>query len=343
MKHYRIRRCHALLLTTAWLLQVFVGELHAQDPRLSQYFNSPMTVNPAFIGRQVSDWCAMACYRSQWAGDGSQPFSTTTASLEKNLSGENNHNILGMGLMFLTDASNGGVLKRNYLSLGVSYHNALDAEGRQFLAGGLTLNYTNRMLDQTKFQFQSQFGSNGYQPGMAANDGAAIPENNYVDLNAGLYYSIHSARSDFYIGAGYFHAGKPKESAYANTDFAVDPRLSLQAGFEIKLGATENRLAISNIFDQQGESSLYTLGMVYRLAVSGSELGIRSLNLGIWDRFGDAVYPYLGIEANNWLLGLSYDAITSRVATTAMQSFELSLACRFGSKKTTQHNRLLSY
>jgi hypothetical protein len=60
------------------------------------------------------------------------------------------------------------------------------------------------------------------------------------------------------------------------------------------------------------------------------------MNLGVWDRFGDAVYPYIGIEAASWLLGLSYDVPTSNVSNSFrnLQSFEISFTCLFGVKKS---------
>jgi hypothetical protein len=95
-----------------------------------------------------------------------------------------------------------------------------------------------------------------------------------------------------------------------------------------------NELGISSLWEKQGEYKRFTAGLLYKLVLTGSALQIRSLNFGIWDRVGDAVYPYLGIEANDWLLGFSYDVITSKIATTSLQSFEISFGWQFGSARS---------
>lgn len=308
--------------------------LFAQDPRFGQYFTSPMTLNPALTGKGVNDWRVLTNYRSQWQGEGTQPFTTAMLSLEKNLSVGTDKNTLGIGAMFLSDASNGGILKNNYFSIGLSYNNALDAEAKHFLGGGLTLAYANRILDPSKFQFGSQLGSDGYQPSLPANDGVTVPKKSYLDVNAGISYSYHGERSGFYTGVSYFHAARPKDAAMSGSAYTIDPRLSLQMGYRLATGDMGNELGISSLWEKQGEYKRFTAGLLYKLVLTGSALQIRSLNFGIWDRVGDAVYPYLGIEANDWLLGFSYDVITSKIATTSLQSFEISFGWQFGSARS---------
>lgn len=324
---------------------LMVGKAHAQDPRLGQYFASPMTLNPALIGKTVTDWRLLSSYRSQWQGQGTQPFTTTGISLEKNISGGSDKNILAIGLLFLSDASNGGLLKNNYLAFGAAYHNALDAEGRHLFGGGLTVNYANRILDAAKFQFQSQFGSGGFQPNVASNDGVVIPKRSYIDVNAGLTYSYRGDRSGLYTGISYFHAAKPKDGAYANTAYQVEPRLGIQAGYQLLIGEQGHAMNISAIWEQQGEYRQVTTGLLYKITVPESQLKLQSVNLGAWYRFGNTLYPYVGFEAHNWLLGVSYDIMTSKMATSTLQSFELSFGWQFGKSRNSggQRAAVLSY
>ncbi len=325
---HKIVSCLAILLFAT-------GILSAQDSRLSQYFVSPMNLNPALIGKSVGDWRLLGAHRSQWQGSGAEPYTTTTVSIEKNLfAGSTGNNVLGAGLMLQSDESNAGLLKRQHVTAGIAYNNAIDAEGKQFFGGGISVNYARRMLDRSKMLFQSQYGSGGYQPDIPANDNIALPSNSYIDINAGVHYSIRTDKYGFYIGAGYFHANKPKESIYENTEYVIDPRISLQAGYQL-LFANNSELHISSIYEKQGNLSRFTGGLLYKLAVSGSGLSIKTINLGIWDRVGDAVYPYIGIEAGSWVLGMSYDVPVSTVANSLqnLQSFEISFGLQFGKRK----------
>jgi hypothetical protein len=138
----------------------------AQDPHFSQYFASPMTLNPALIGKDVADARISAVMRAQWWGSATsvKPFYTSTISFEKRCLLQGPVTIvLRSRFSLLSDASNGGVLKNNYLSGGIAYNKALDAEGNELLGGGITVTYASRIFDAGKFEFQSQFGSMGFQ------------------------------------------------------------------------------------------------------------------------------------------------------------------------------------
>jgi type IX secretion system PorP/SprF family membrane protein len=317
--------------------------LYAQDPVLSQYFASPMSLNPALTGKGVSDWRLMGSYRSQGQGAGTEPYTTSVISVEKNLLNPGSKDVLGAGFMVMSDASNGGVLKHNFITMGISYNNALDAAGKQLLGGGISFSYARRMLDASKFVFQSQLGSGGYQPSIPAGDGAIVPNNSYIDINAGLHYSIQVKNSGFYTGISYFHAGKPKDGIYYSTEYTIDPRMNIQMGYQQRF-ANNSELQFSGTYDKQGEVNRFTAGLVYKLAVTGSQLSIKTINIGIWDRFGDAFYPYVGIDGDTWLLGLSYDVPTAKLSNSLanLQSFEISFGLLLG-KKGNESRSVVTY
>ena len=43
-----------------------LGKASAQDPHFSQFFSSPLTLNPAFTGKFFGDYRVMGNYRNQW-------------------------------------------------------------------------------------------------------------------------------------------------------------------------------------------------------------------------------------------------------------------------------------
>jgi type IX secretion system PorP/SprF family membrane protein len=326
------------------VLLVLAGKIaNAQDPHYSQYFTSPMTLNPALIGKHVDDWRLALNYRSQWWGGYVQPYNTTTASAEKRLlQGRNDHNSLAFGFSVLSESSNAGVLKNNYFTGGIAYNMALDAAGEMLLGGGLSVTYANRMLDASKFEFQSQYGSMGFQR-TASNDPVPVNSTHYWDMNAGIHLSKQGKKWGYQLGASIYHVGSPEQGFYQSTKFNIDPRYSLQAGLDFALG--NSRLYISSVADYQGISQVYTVGALYKLLVNDET--IHSLNLGLWNRFGDAVYPYVGLEFTNCLLGISYDAVSSQVATeyNAVQSMEFSFVWQLGKgrKNSVQRKAVVTY
>jgi type IX secretion system PorP/SprF family membrane protein len=285
-----------------------------------------MTLNPALTGKSVNDWRGAMNMRSQWWGNSIKPYYTVTASLEKKLG--NNQNYFGLGGMVVSDQSNGGLLKNNYFSCTAAYHMSLDQSGRHELSAGLTGTYANRILDAGKFRFQSQLGSMGFQRDIPANDGIDIQKNNYFDVSAGLYYSFTGNAYGFSAGGALFHASQPYEGVYNNSTYHIPRKASLQAGGWMKIG-NNDALHLSSLADIQGGNSVYTLGGVYKIGV-GDEL-LHSVNLGLWHRFGDAVYPYFALETQRWVAGFTYDFVSSGVGSYAsVQSLELSFVWQFG-------------
>jgi type IX secretion system PorP/SprF family membrane protein len=306
----------------------------AQDPHFSQYFNSPMTINPALIGKGVGDWRAMATFRSQWWGASIAPYNTTTASIEKSVrSGEAGKSVFGFGFLLSSDASNSGLLKNNYFSAGAAYNIALDEQGNELLGVGLEATYANRLLDASKFEFQSQFGSMGFQRSIPSNDPVSILSNRYWDVNMGVHYSKKFTTWAFGLGAALFHASRPQEGVFATTTYSVERRVSLQAGTVFYL-RNNDEVHISSIIDVQGQNSIYTLGGLYKIKLDDN---IKSLNIGLWNRFRDALYPYVALEGKSWLIGISYDVINSEIMNSynSVQSMEVSLVWLFGSKRNT--------
>ena len=43
-----------------------LGKISAQDPHFSQFFSSPLTLNPAFTGKFDGSLRVMGNYRNQW-------------------------------------------------------------------------------------------------------------------------------------------------------------------------------------------------------------------------------------------------------------------------------------
>ena len=67
------------------VLSLFISELAiSQDPYFSQYFASPMTLNPSLIGSDLKKESRLQMItRNQWWGGNSKPYTTNMVSLEK--------------------------------------------------------------------------------------------------------------------------------------------------------------------------------------------------------------------------------------------------------------------
>jgi type IX secretion system PorP/SprF family membrane protein len=320
-----------------------VTPVRAQDPHFSQYFNSPMTINPALIGKDVGDWRLLGVFRSQWWSASVAPYTTTSISLEKSLhSGTGGKSIFGFGFSMLTDASNSGLLKNNFFTAGAAYNIALDGQGNEHLGVGLEATYANRLIDASKFEFQSQFGSMGFQRSTPSGDPVSITSNKYWDVNMGVRYSKDYRKWGFNLGTAVYHASRPQEGFYSSAKFSVERRISLQAGTHFVL-TNNDEIHASLMSDLQGENSVVTLGALYKARLSETQ----KLNLGLWCRFQDALYPYVGFETPNMVVGISYDVVNSQIRNSynSVQSMEISFGWLFGAKRNaaTRPEKILPY
>ena len=71
-----------LRFLSAFVLLLTVFRLSAQDIHFSQYYNSPLTTNPALTGVSAGDIRFGGLYRSQWSAANS-PFKTVQVEADK--------------------------------------------------------------------------------------------------------------------------------------------------------------------------------------------------------------------------------------------------------------------
>src|SRR4051812_36563509 len=150
------------LLFTCILLSA-VLMTRAQDPNFSQFFVSPLTLNPALTGKFDGVFRIAGNYRNQWPSI-NNAFVTATASVDasvlKNRIPEFDQ--FGVGVMAFTDKSGNGVLQHNYIALSTAYHKALDENGYHQIGLGFQGTYVSKTLDRTGLKFEDMLRSDGF-------------------------------------------------------------------------------------------------------------------------------------------------------------------------------------
>ena len=321
---------YILLIGLAYF-KVFIAS--GQDPFFSQFFVSPMTINPALIGNDlVKSTRVQSNARNQWWGGTSLPYSTKTIQIERRLNSRNSeNNEIVLGLMFLNERSNGGILSNTFFSGAVNVKKKLDEKGNSIISGALSCSYNNRMIDLSNATFQSQFGSFGFIRTASNYDPISTFNLNskYIDFNAGLNYEKKSQKFDFNIGGTLFHVGKPDEGFAPNGKYPIDFRKVITSSIKYRSEKNKEVEFLAN-FQNQNKSSLLTYGTTYSLIFD--EIKGSKLTYGLFHRVNESIYPYVGIKYNGMNLGFSHDIITGSAKTSfnTVQSFELSLGYVFG-------------
>src|SRR5215217_2475995 len=80
---------------------------YGQDPSFSQFFSSPLNINPALTANINADWRLISNIRNQWLGPAS-PYVTGTISFDskvfaRRIANMSQNNFFGIGAMLMYD------------------------------------------------------------------------------------------------------------------------------------------------------------------------------------------------------------------------------------------------
>ena len=300
----------------------------AQDIHFSQFFASPLTLNPALAGNFDGNIRVAGNYRDQWPTI-KRAFTTSTISVDFPIltSRLPENDRLALGVMGYTDQQADGVLKNNFGSLSIAYHKGMDEEGYNRLSVGFQAVYCAKNLNVANLKFEDQLRSDGFTG--ITNE---IFQNNqlnigYFDLNAGINYSGTTANNtNFYVGASLYHLTKPKES-FRGGQFYLNQRYTVHGGVYFPMG--ENMmLHTSALYQSQANAHEGVLGAAFGYSLGADYAdNPATVYAGAWLRVGDAMIPYLGLEFGKFRVGMTYDVTTSALksANQARGGFEFSL------------------
>ncbi len=300
----------------------------SQDPHFSQFFASPLTLNPALTGKFDGILRAAGNYRNQWPSI-SKAFITSTLSVDAPIfAGRLPYSdTWGVGVMAMTDRTANGILTSNFLSFSTSYHKGLDEDGLHQIGVGFQGAYTNKRLDASQLHFENQLDLDGNwtNPSGETFDKTKI-NINYFDFNAGALYSgSTTGYNNFYAGFSVYHINRPKES-FTNGYYVLDPRVTFHAGgyFPVAPNAVVH---LSALHSRQSGAFETVFGGAVALNASGDEENPTNFYVGSWVRLSDAIIPYLGLEFGDFRLGATYDINISKLkaASQSRGGIEISL------------------
>ena len=299
------------IISYASILFMLLESTHAQDLHFSQFFNSPLTTNPANTGFiPDADYRLGAHYRNQWSSIMAAPYKTMSAFGDAQLFRNTLENgWLGVGALILSDQAGSGSLTSTKIYGSVAYHQMLG--NSSLLSAGFNLGWANKRINQANLKFPDQFDGHFFDHNASTAVSLANTSVSYFDMQVGLNYA-YFPQEDIYINAGYsiHHVNRPKETFFTNnsTDAIIPMR---HIGFVNAILKVHPKVIINpNIyFTTQAKATELTGGLNanYNLSQSGEV----QLIAGVYYRYNDAVIPMLGLEFKNIRFTFSYDVTTS--------------------------------
>lgn len=318
-------------------LLIAIKSLQAQDPSFSQFFSSPLNINPALTANINADWRAISNMRDQWIGPAS-PYVTGTVSFDtkvmqnKTPDGSEN-NFLGLGGMLMFDHAMSGIVKSTYASMNLSYNIKISETDyyTERLSMGFGAIYGHRRMDFSRVDFEEQFTGFGFNTNMPTGETALSNMKPYVSASAGITYSARTEKTNFDAGVAAFHLNRPRQTFLKDDNQFLAMRKVAHANFEMFLNE-RTILNTNGIYQYQKKASYFSVGgAIGYYAGNNAETLITG---GLWYWSENAIIPYVGVAYKDFQVGVSYDFTTSKLnqATRRPNTWELSLILR-GVKK----------
>jgi len=318
------------------ILMIAVGcYCRAQDPAFSQFFSSPLNINPALTANINADWRLISNLRDQWIGPAS-PYMTGSISFDRKImqnkmAGVEEGNVIGVGGMLMFDHAMAGVAKSVWASLNLSYQiKLIDADVKHKLGIGFGAIYGRRHVDFSRLDFEEQFTGYGFNVNLPTGEAALSNMKPYFSASAGLTYSISSEQSNFDFGVAAFHFNKPKQTFLENENQILAMRKVAHANFETFLNE-RTVLNLNGIYQFQDQAKYFSVGGAFGYYLQDENESM--INVGVWYWSKNAIVPYVGLSYKDMQFGVSYDLTVSKLnqATRKPNTFEVSIILR-GSK-----------
>jgi type IX secretion system PorP/SprF family membrane protein len=310
-------------------LVLVCNESISQDLHFSQYFNSPLLVNPANTGFiPDGDYRVGLNYRNQWSSVTNNPYKTFSVFGDAQLLGERLENgWLGVGGALLRDVAGAGNLTSTRGFGSIAYHQALGLGS--LLSAGFNIGMVNKRVDITKLTFDNQWNGKFFDVNAPSGEPFAVNQINYFTLQAGVNYAYYPNEETYLnVGASVSHINRPKENFFDSetlVDQRLEPRYTAFLNGSFKAG--DNTWIINpNVYvSKMGTAMEYVLGANAQRNLSGD--GNTQLILGGYYRVSDAVIPVVGFQQGTYKLTFSYDATTSglRPYNNTRGAYEFSL------------------
>lgn len=313
-KPARVSSClrRSLLLVLSGMF--FMGSLQAQDLHFSQWFNSPLSTNPANTGFiPDADYRIGANYRNQWSAIMTMPYKTYSVWGDAQIMRDRiTSGWMGIGGMILRDQAGSGSLTSTKVYGSVAYHQMVGVA--HLISAGFNIGWVNKRVNTTDLKFPDQFDGQFFDSKLPTSAVLDNPNINYFDVQMGLNYAFFPT-DKVYINAGVsaWHLNRPRESFF-NTDPVGDENSRIPMRYtafgNASIKVQDNVIVNPMIYYSRQANASETVGGAYA-QYNLAEGGDMQVLGGLYYRAGEAIIPMIGFEWKSIRLTFTYDATTS--------------------------------
>lgn len=298
--------------------------VRSQDVHWSQFNDNPIYQNPGNAGNFNGDVRFVGNFRDQWRSV-SVPYQTLSMSADGKLY---NHKALGIGGLFFHDVTGDGRFRTIELQANISYLLKLTKDSVHTIRPGINIGMNHRQVNWDAFKFGNQYNGQMYDAGISNNENYWNDKKTNLSTGVGITYSyLIDKRKTFEAGAALFNINRPNQGFYGE----VIPR-DMRTNIFAKL-----YYPIDYDWDVIPSLQLSFQG-VYREVIVGSSVRYTLINrmdkyrafyAGAWYRTKDAAYITVGMDYQQWFVGLSYDMNFSTLTKASRVRGGFEVAVRY--------------
>ncbi|WP_235299004.1 PorP/SprF family type IX secretion system membrane protein [Portibacter marinus] len=290
-----------------FLLTILIKfEAKTQDIHYSQFYNSPLNINPALTGIFNGDIRVIGSIRDQWR---SVPVSYTTFSGAfdmKYLPKKSDKYFFGFGGILNYDQAGDSKLNISDLNLTGSYNYLVNKNN--VLSAGILLGVASEGFNETELTFGNQWNGIEFNPTSPTGENFDNFRYTYLETGAGANYRYQSDSTRTYanIGVGLFHLTRPSAEYIdlENPRLPVRTALTGQLNFQLTKAFDVQAHGLAQF---QGPYREFVLGGLAKLYLNQTKGKVFRLDLGASYRTSKFIAPTLAIQYNQIYVGASYD------------------------------------
>ena len=243
-------------LLVAFVL-LFGATLNAQDIHFSQFYLSPLNLNPAMTGVMNCNSRFTVNYRNQWQSVlKDDAFKTYNFSFDNRIAvGRSDY--FGWGFTFWGDqagASDFGTLQGRF---SLAYSKKMGGYRKQahYLVVGLEGGASQRTINFLNLRYGTQFDGDDFNQNLPSYENFGRDNFIFGDIGGGLlWYSVLDENTNFYAGAAFVHLNRANQSFYFDRFVELFPRSTFHAGGEFLIPNTRIGLVPGLVVLSQGPS-----------------------------------------------------------------------------------------
>ncbi|HVG40498.1 MAG TPA: PorP/SprF family type IX secretion system membrane protein [Chitinophagaceae bacterium] len=303
------------------------GLVQAQDLHFSQFFNSPLTTNPANTGFiPDGDYRLGVNYRDQWSSIMTVPYKTMSAFGDVQVLKERFTNgWVGLGGVVLHDVAGSGNLTSTKVYGSVAYHQMLGYSS--LLSLGFNTGIANKRINVANLKFPDQFDGKFFDNKLPTAVSLTNNDISYLDMQVGMNYAYFPDEK-IYINAGVsaMHVNRPHESFFDDNDATNRVPVRYTGFLNGSFMLSDQVIVNPNVYVSMQAKSMEVVGGAnahYNLSGDGEYL----LIAGLYYRHKDAVIPMVGLGYKDYAFSFTYDATISSLKNynNTRGAFEFSL------------------